>query len=166
MNKRQLTDAEQQELLLRMKRNYTYDATTGRLTSSRLGRAVRGAKRDKKGYLCVYCCLDKKRVHIQLHHAVWAVCKGRFPERQIDHVNGNKQDNRIENLREVDPSENNTANYIQFCAKEVGTLADNRLERYTEYAMLAVAMARMETSVKLTWPQVMEVMKKFNVYPF
>ena len=106
MNKKQLTDAEQQELLLRMKRNYTYDATTGRLTSSRLGRAVRGAKRDKKGYLCVYCCLDKKRVHIQLHHAVWAVCKGCFPERQIDHINGNKRDNRIENLREVTSSEN------------------------------------------------------------
>jgi hypothetical protein len=48
----------------------------------------------------------------------------------------------------------------------VGTLADNRLERYTEYAMLAVAMARMETGVRLTWPQVMEVMKKFNVYPY
>ena len=64
------------------------------------------------------------------------------------------------------PSENNTANYIQFCAKEVGTLADNRLERYTEYAMLAVAMARMETSVRLTWSQVMNVMKKFNVFPF
>ena len=107
MNKKQLTDAEQQELLLRMKKNYTYDVATGRLTSSRLGRAVRGAKRDKKGYLYVYCRLDKKLVHIQLHHAVWAVCKGRFPERQIDHVNGNKQDNRIENLREVDPSENN-----------------------------------------------------------
>ena len=39
MNKKQLTDAEQQELLLRMKKNYTYDAATGRLTSSRLGRA-------------------------------------------------------------------------------------------------------------------------------
>ena len=64
------------------------------------------------------------------------------------------------------PTENNTAKYIQFCQREVGMLADNRLERYTEYAMLAVAMARMETSVKLTWPQVMEVMKKFNVFPF
>ena len=64
------------------------------------------------------------------------------------------------------PTENNTAKYIQFCAREVGTLADNRLERYTEYAMLAVAMARMETSVRLTWPQVMKVMKKFNVFPF
>ena len=106
MNKKQLTDAERQELLLRMKKNYTYDAKSGRLTSSRLGRAVRGAKRNKKGYLWVLCCLGKKQVHVSLHHAVWAVCKGRFPERQIDHINGDVADNRIENLREVSPSEN------------------------------------------------------------
>jgi len=106
MNKKQLTDAERQELLLRMKKNYTYDAATGRLTSSRLGRAIRGAKRDKKGYLWVLCCLGKKQVHVSLHHAVWAVCKGRWPEQQIDHVNGDVTDNRIENLREVTPSEN------------------------------------------------------------
>lgn len=106
MNKKQLTDAEQQELLLRMKKNYTYDAKSGRLTSSRLGRAIRGKKRDKKGYLCVLCRLGKRQVFVRLHHAVWAVCKGRFPERQIDHVNGDKRDNRIENLREVTSSEN------------------------------------------------------------
>ena len=106
MNKKQLTEAEQQELLLRMKKNYTYDEATGRLTSNRYSRVVRGKKRDKKGYLCVLCRLGKKQVFIQLHHAVWAVCKGRWPEQQIDHVNGNKHDNRIENLREVSDREN------------------------------------------------------------
>jgi hypothetical protein len=106
MNKRHLTDAEQQELLLRMKKNYTYDAATGRLTSSRLGRALKGKKCSKNGYLCVGCRIDKRLVFVYLHHAVWAVCKGHWPEQQIDHVNGNKRDNRIENLREVAPSEN------------------------------------------------------------
>ena len=106
MNKKHLTEAEQQELLLRMKKNYTYDAATGRLTSSRLGRLVRGTKRNKKGYLSVLCRLDKRQVHINLHHAVWAVCNGRWPAQQIDHINGNKHDNRIENLREVSGSEN------------------------------------------------------------
>ena len=106
MNKKQLTDAERQELLLRMKKNYTYDAATGRLTSSRLGRAVRGSKLHKRGYLYVNCRLGKKPVSVYMHHAVWAVCKGRWPELQIDHVNGDVTDNRIENLREVTPSEN------------------------------------------------------------
>ena len=107
MNKKHLTEAEQQELLLRIKKNYTYDAATGRLTSSRLGRAIRGGKRNKRGYLCINCRMGKRRIRIYLHHAVWAVCKGRWPEQQLDHINGNKHDNRIENLREVSQSENN-----------------------------------------------------------
>ena len=106
MNKKNLTEAQMQELLLRMKKNYTYDAATGRLTNSRLGRAVRGKKRNKAGYLCVHCNLDKRQFFIYLHHAVWAVCKGCWPAQQIDHINGIKTDNRIENLREVCGSEN------------------------------------------------------------
>ena len=105
MNKKQLTDAERQELLLRMKKNYTYDAKSGRLTSSRLGRALKGGKLRKTGYLYLGCHLDKKRVRVLMHHAVWAVCKGRWPV-QLDHVNGDVTDNRIENLREVSQSEN------------------------------------------------------------
>ena len=107
MNRKNLTEAELQELLLRMKKNYTYDAKSGRLTSSRLGRAIKGKKLGKKGYLCVLCRLDKRQVYVYLHHAVWAICKGCWPEQQIDHINGNKGDNRIENLREVSGSENN-----------------------------------------------------------
>ena len=106
MNRKNLTEAELQELLLRMKKNYTYDAKSGRLISSRLGRALRGQKRNKGGYLCICCRVGKKLIHVYLHHAVWAVCNNCWPEQQIDHINGNKGDNRIENLREVSGSEN------------------------------------------------------------
>ena len=106
MNRKQLTEAQMQELLMRMKKNYTYDAATGRLTSSRLGRVIRGKKLGRWGYLCVLCSLGKRQVFVYLHHAVWAVCKGCFPVEQIDHINGDKHENRIENLREVSDREN------------------------------------------------------------
>lgn len=42
----------------------------------------------------------------QVHRLVWFMEKGSWPENQIDHINGDKLDNRIENLREVTNAEN------------------------------------------------------------
>ena len=102
-----MTEAQMQELLMRMKKNYTYDAATGRLTSSRYGRVVKGARQHGGNYLYVKCRMGKRRIDVFLHHVVWALCKGCFPLEQIDHINGDKHENRIENLREVSGSENN-----------------------------------------------------------
>ena len=40
------------------------------------------------------------------HRFVWFYVHGVWPKGQIDHINGNKIDNRIENLREATHSEN------------------------------------------------------------
>jgi hypothetical protein len=56
---------------------------------------------DKRGYLFI-------RINYFLysaHRLAWLYVYGSFPK-MIDHINGNRQDNRIENLRECTDSQN------------------------------------------------------------
>ena len=105
MNRTRLTEGEQQVLLLRLKRNYTYDAVHGRLVNKRTGKAPK-YKRTKKDYLQIVICLGGKYRYIALHRAIFAWCHDRWPVLPLDHINGCKTDNRIGNLREVSDSEN------------------------------------------------------------
>ena len=45
-------------------------------------------------------------LHYKEHRVIWAIHHGKWPEHQIDHINRFKDDNRIENLRDVSPSVN------------------------------------------------------------
>lgn len=40
------------------------------------------------------------------HRVIWAIFYGHWPKDQIDHINGDRTDNRIENLRDVSLAEN------------------------------------------------------------
>lgn len=50
---------------------------------------------DKDGYLII----KVKGKQFKAHHIVWLLVYGDFPNQEIDHINRNKTDNRIENLR-------------------------------------------------------------------
>lgn len=97
-------ESRRARILERLKKNYTYDAERGSLINVRRGKLKGKQKPD--GYLKITVRMDGKQIFVYLHQAVWALCHGRFPAEQIDHLNGDKQDNRIENLREVDCREN------------------------------------------------------------
>lgn len=45
------------------------------------------------------------------HRVIWALCTGEQP-RVVDHINGDKQDNRIENLRSVTHRQNIINYYV------------------------------------------------------
>lgn len=106
MNKSLLTDGERQVLALRIQRNYDYSPTAGLLINRRQNTLVRGVTKCNTGYKITHLFISGKCVNLRYHHVVWVWHKGYWPA-ELDHINGDKSDNRIENLREVTRSENN-----------------------------------------------------------
>ena len=110
MIRTRLSDSELDALAARIQQNYDYDDRSGMLVNKQTGRAVRGMKDCKRNgkwrYLRMQLHISGSQHDFLLHHVVWAWHNGRFPTLQIDHINGNGFDNRIENLREVSGSEN------------------------------------------------------------
>lgn len=105
MNRRNQEIVSDEALVAHLVKNYTYDATRGVIVNRKLNRVAKGCI-NSAGYMLTRLWIGGKHPTIALHHMVWVLVHGRFPT-LIDHINGDKTDNRLENLREVSYSENN-----------------------------------------------------------
>jgi len=95
-----ITQQELKELL-------DYNKDTGIFTwkQSRGGLARKGSRAgsiESKGY---YQITLKQKLYMA-HRLAWLYVHGSFPDNFIDHINGIRTDNRIENLRDVTKGQN------------------------------------------------------------
>jgi len=79
-----------------------------------------------------YRVLQPFYVHVLAHRLVWGFVTGGWPDGEIDHVNGIRDDNRIENLRVVDRSgtATNIAVRSDNTSGRVGVFFDSRRSRW------------------------------------
>ena len=104
MNRRNQEIVSDERLVAHLVKNYTYDRERGVVVNRKLNRVVKGCV-NSAGYIQTRLWIGGQPQSIKLHHMVWVTVHGRFPK-VIDHINGDKTDNRLENLREVTPSDN------------------------------------------------------------
>lgn len=86
---------------------FSYNPDTGQLIAKthnpkRLVGSVAGSK-STLGYINVF--VDNR--NCKAHRVIWALAYGYWPDMYIDHINGVRDDNRLENLRMADSLQNN-----------------------------------------------------------
>jgi len=99
-----------QELL---KEKLHYDKDTGiftwtdsKLNSNKVRGKEAGSISKTNGYIYISFLLGGKHRKFGAHRLAWLYVYGEFPKEQLDHINHDRLDNRISNLREVTQREN------------------------------------------------------------
>ena len=96
-----------------------YDPETGVFTwkvqRSRVKAGTIAGHKNANGYIVIYV-LNRP---YKAHRLAWLYANGYFPPEDIDHINGAKADNRIQNLREASRKVNSRNQKI-FCTNSSG----------------------------------------------
>ncbi len=78
----------------------------------------------------------------QAHRLVWLWVYGEWPKHEIDHINGNRSDNRIENLRDVTRSVNGENQRAAMVDSRSGILGATWIEKRQSYQVAIKAKGK------------------------
>ena len=100
--------------------NYRYEPDTGLIYWKKKNNIGQSRKMDKPvgsyeggGYLQISVQLHNYQWRIRAHRVAWYLYYGKVPSDLIDHIDHNKTNNRIDNLRETNHSKNIRHSSIQ-----------------------------------------------------
>ena len=90
-----------------LKEYFKYDRDTGKLFWNKRpsNRVIVGSEVGNYNDQGYKVCRFKGKA-LRVHRVVWAITKGEHPSEFIDHINGDRGDNRIDNLRVVSNAQN------------------------------------------------------------
>ena len=114
-----------------LKKILHYDENTGIFTW-----LVSKAKRIKIGDIAGklhhtgYINIKINKKEYLAHRLAWLYVKNKWPKNQIDHINGIKDDNKIENLRDVTNRKNISNTHKHRNGKLVGCTLDKRYNKW------------------------------------
>lgn len=110
---------------------FYYDENTGFLIRKKYqcGRGLVGAI---VGYFCSgkYLCTEINKKQFLVHRVIWRIHYGTWPKHEIDHINGNRLDNRICNLRDVTSRQNSHNFKIHRDGKKYGCYYEKRVNKF------------------------------------
>jgi len=138
-------------------KGFTYCPLSGNLRGTKGGVIT---SKDADGYIICSVYIDKKPYVIKSHRLAWFLYYGEIPNNQIDHKDGVRTNNKIENLRDVTSQQNHFNN-----TKAKGYRWDKRRQKFQSHIKLNgkfihVGMFNTEPEARAAY---LEAKKKYHI---